>query len=259
MVIMHIIRSFFIAIANYSAIPVPQFEWREEDMRYTLCFFPVVGIVIGVLEWLWFRLCMAEEIGVLARTLIGVALPLLITGGFHVDGYMDTMDALSSHRSPEEKRRILKDSHIGAFAVIRLIFYYLLYAAAFSEIQTGRQMMVVCIGFVLTRTLSGLAAMHFPLAGGKGTMAGMADASAKRVSTIILFAEMALCILAMVIIDPLPGAAAAVCAEGMLIRYFFMSRKEFGGVSGDLAGYFVTAAELAVALAVVIMRILFRL
>ena len=256
---MHIIRSFFIAIANYSAIPVPNFEWREEDMRYTLCFFPVVGIVIGILEWLWFRFCMAEDIGAVARTLIGVALPVLITGGFHIDGYMDTMDALSSHQTPERKRQILKDSHIGAFAVIRVIFYFLLYAAAFSEIQTGRQMMVVSIGFALTRTLSGLAALHFPMSNGKGTMAGMADASAKKVSTIVLFAEMAVCILAMVLIDPLPGAAAAISAEAMLIYYYYMSRKEFGGVSGDLAGYFVTAAELAIAMAVAIMRIAFRL
>ena len=45
----------------------------------------------------------------------------------------------------------------------------------------------------------------------------------------------------------------------MLIYYYYMSRKEFGGVSGDLAGYFVTAAELAVAMAVAIMRIAFRL
>ena len=256
---MHILRSFFIALANYSAIPVPYFEWKEEDMRYTLVFFPVVGIVIAVLEYLWFRLCAAAEIGDLARTLVGCALPVLITGGFHVDGYMDTMDALSSHRPPEEKRRILKDSHIGAFAVIRIIFYYLLYAAAFSEIRTGTQMMVVSLGFVLTRTLSGLAALHFPMANGKGTLAGMTDASAKNVSTIILFAEMALTIVLMVICDPLPGVAGAVAAWVALLYYYRMSRKEFGGVSGDLAGYFVTAAELAIVMAAAIVRIAFRL
>ena len=256
---MHIIRSFFIAIANYSAIPVPNFEWREEDMRYTLCFFPFVGLIIAALEFLWFRICDAESIGTVARTLIGTVLPILVTGGFHVDGYMDTMDALSSHRSPEEKRRILKDSHIGAFAVIRILVYYMLYAAAFSEIQTGAQMLVVCFGFVLTRALSGLAALHFPTAGGKGTLAGMADASAKKISSIILLIVMAVSILLMVICAVLPGIAAAVAAEGMLFYYYFMSKKEFGGVSGDLAGYFVTAAELAIVIAVAVVRILFRL
>ena len=60
-------------------------------------------------------------------------------------------------------------------------------------------------------------------------------------------------------VNPVPGAAAAISAEAMLIYYYYMSRKEFGGVSGDLAGYFVTAAELAVAMAVAIMRIAFRL
>ena len=45
---MSVIKSFFIAFSIYSKIPVPQFAWKEEDMRYTLCFFPWVGAVIGL-------------------------------------------------------------------------------------------------------------------------------------------------------------------------------------------------------------------
>lgn len=48
---MHVIRSFFIALSLYSKIPVPQFVWNEEDMQYSLCFFPWVGAVIGF-AWL---------------------------------------------------------------------------------------------------------------------------------------------------------------------------------------------------------------
>ena len=50
---MRIIKSFFIAFSMYSKIPMPQFAWKDEDMRYALCFFPWVGAVIGVLWYLW--------------------------------------------------------------------------------------------------------------------------------------------------------------------------------------------------------------
>ena len=252
---MHIIHSLFIALSNYSALPMPQFEWKEEDMRYSLCFFPIVGLLIGALEYLWFRICAAKEIGTLCFTLIGTVIPILVTGGFHVDGYMDTMDALNSHRSPEEKRRILKDSHIGAFAVIRVIVYYLLYAAAFSMIDNGRKMLIVSLGFILTRALSGLAAITLPRADGNGTLAYVTGATQKNVTNGVLLGVMGLAILLMVLADPLPGAAAAVAAYAALAWYAFMTKKEFGGVSGDLAGYFLTSAELAVVLAVAVISV----
>ena len=98
----------------YSKIPMPQFEWKEEDMRYMLCFFPWIGAVIGICLWLWAVLCEKAGIGMLAFTTIGSVIPILITGGFHVDGFMDTMDAFHSYQPREKKLEILKDSHIGA-------------------------------------------------------------------------------------------------------------------------------------------------
>ena len=247
----------FIALSNYSAIPMPQFLWKEEDMRYTLCFFPLVGLIIGIFECLWFRIAEALSAGTLMYALIGTAIPLIITGGFHVDGYMDVSDALSSHQTQEKKRQILKDSHIGAFAVIRIVLYYIVYIAAFSEIKTMRQMIVLSLGFILTRTQSGLAALHFPKAGG-GTLAGMSDASAKKKSTVILFAQMAVVIVLMVAVYPVCGAVSAIAAEAVLLWYYYMSMKEFGGTSGDLAGYYVTAAEQMIVVAASFAGLLFK-
>ena len=115
---MRIIKSFFIAFSMYSKIPMPQFEWKDEDIRYALCFFPWVGTVIGVLWYLWKWICARFGVGTLCYTVVGTAIPILITGGFHVDGFLDTCDALHSYQPRERKLEILKDSHIGAFAVI---------------------------------------------------------------------------------------------------------------------------------------------
>ena len=112
---MRIIKSCIVAFSMYSKIPMPQFEWKEEDMQYMLCFFPWVGAVIGVCLYLWNRFCAAFQVGRIAYVLFAVAIPILVTGGFHVDGFMDTMDALHSYQPRERKLEILKDSHIGAF------------------------------------------------------------------------------------------------------------------------------------------------
>ena len=132
---MRMIKSMIIAFSMYSKIPMPQFEWKDEDMKYMLCFFPWVGVVIGLCVYLWRIICDRFQIGTLCDTLIGTAIPLLITGGFHVDGFMDTMDAFHSYQPKEKKLEILKDSHIGAFAVLMLGLYGLIYAGAFSEIR----------------------------------------------------------------------------------------------------------------------------
>ena len=78
---MKIIKGFVIAFSIYSKIPVPQFDWKEEDMQYHLCFFPLIGLIIGALEAGWFFLGNAVEISHLCKTLIAVAISLLLSLG----------------------------------------------------------------------------------------------------------------------------------------------------------------------------------
>lgn len=73
---------------------------------------------------------------------------------------MDTMDAFHSYKEREEKLEILKDSHIGAFSVLMLVLYYLIYLAAFSEIKDGRALLALGFGYVISRCLSGIRCGH---------------------------------------------------------------------------------------------------
>jgi adenosylcobinamide-GDP ribazoletransferase len=190
---MHVLKSLVIAFSIYSKIPVPQFEWKDEDMKYMLCFFPWIGAVIGVCVYLWYYVSKMCNIGQICYTLIGVAIPLIITGGFHVDGFMDTMDAFHSYQSKEKKLEILKDSHIGAFSVIMLALYGLIYIGAFSEINVAVSLKVVCAGFVLSRCLSGLAIVYFPLAKKDGMLYTFANGSQKNILKWSLILQSIIC------------------------------------------------------------------
>ena len=119
-VIKNLLSSILAAFSMFSAIPVPQTEWNRQSMRYTLCAFPLVGVVIAGCSWLWVLLCRRFALPEIIRGAGLCLLPVLITGGIHLDGYADTWDAISSHAGIGKRQEILKDPHIGAFAAIHL-------------------------------------------------------------------------------------------------------------------------------------------
>ena len=214
-------KSIAIAFSMYSKIPMVQFEWKEEDMRYSMCFFPLVGIVIGLLSWCWWLFCQQFGIGKMCFAFVGLAIILLVTGGIHMDGYMDTMDALHSYGSLEKKLEILKDSHIGAFAVM----------ASF------------CGSYFLSRIFSAIAVVSFPCAKKEGTLYMFADAAQEKIVKRSLYAELAFCVLWQILMNPKAGIMQLICALAVFGYYYYKSKKEFGGITGDLAGYFVTLCE----------------
>ena len=236
-------KSIAIAFSMYSKIPMVQFEWKEEDMRYSMCFFPLVGIVIGLLSWCWWLFCQQFGIGKMCFAFVGLAIILLVTGGIHMDGYMDTMDALHSYGSREKKLEILKDSHIGAFAVIMTVLYVLIAAGAYSEIKNYSVMASFCGSYFLSRIFSAIAVVSFPCAKKEGTLYMFADAAQEKIVKRSLYAELALCALWQILMDPKAGIMQLICALTVFGYYYYKSKKEFGGFTGDLAGYFVTLCE----------------
>ena len=180
---MRVICSLIIAFSTYSRIPMPQVEWSNENRKYTMCFFPLIGAVIGLLLWGWLRLCDALAIGPVLRGAAGALIPLLVTGGIHMDGFMDTSDAMASWQTKERRLEILKDSHAGAFAVIGCAGYLLLDAAVLSEVQNAA--MLPCI-FVLSRSLSAWAMAAFQSARPSGMLDAFAQAAHKRLAGQLL-------------------------------------------------------------------------
>lgn len=243
---MRILKSFFIAFSVYSRIPVPQFAWNEEDMKYMLCFFPWVGAVIGSCIYLWNYICRIYSIGEPCRIFLCAVIPLLITGGFHVDGFLDVMDAIHSYQSKEKKLEILSDAHIGAFAVIMFAIYGLLYLAAFSEIKDERLLKIVCSGFFLSRCLCGISVLSLPPAKQEGMLRCEADSAKKNIVKIVLYVQAFACMGFLFFCSAIWGTLAVAAALLSFAYYAYRSRKEFGGITGDTSGYFVLLCEIAI-------------
>lgn len=251
---MRVLKSFFIAFSIYSKIPVPQFAWKKEDMKYTLCFFPWVGIVIGLLLYSWGSICRVYQINSLCYTLAGAAIPLLVTGGFHVDGFMDVMDAFHSYQPRERKLEILKDSHIGAFSVIMLGSFSLLYLAAFSQISEERLLRIAAAGFCLSRVFSGISLLYFPKAKAEGMGYLFYESAQKKIVTGVLIVQGLVCMLFILWTDRIYGAMVIFTVLLVFGYYYRKTRKELGGITGDTAGYFVVISEGAIMLAAAVIN-----
>lgn len=105
---MSIIKSMVIAFSMYSKIPMPHLELDEKDMKYVMGFFPLIGLITGTLVYGWIYAGKILYVPDISRTLVLIILPVIITGGIHVDGYMDTCDALNSYGDREKKLAILR-------------------------------------------------------------------------------------------------------------------------------------------------------
>lgn len=240
---MLILETIAVAFAMFSALPVPQPEWNEKNMRYALCAFPLVGVVLGALWWGWGTLCLGLGLPDLLRGAGLCLLPVAVTGGIHLDGYADTSDALASHASPERRREILSDSHCGAFAIIRLCAYFVGYFALCAVVDPkGGAALCGGLSFVLSRALSGFALCTFPLAKNTGLAHTFASGQRGR-SRVVLGAEALVTAGLMWWLGGVTGAVMTAAAAAVLWHYARTARTKFGGVTGDLAGWFLQRAE----------------
>lgn len=216
-------------------------------MRYLFCFFPWVGLLTGGLCLGWAWLCGYWRAGALLFAGGMTLLPLIVSGGIHLDGLVDTADALYSRRETQKKLEILKDPHVGAFGVIVCCGYLLANFALWGQMYETPQLTgLCCAGFFLSRCCSAMAVVSFPAAKNSGLahlFSGYADKKAVRICCggYLLLAG------GLLVWQFAWAGAAVLAGMGLVFVWFWrLCRKQFGGITGDLAGFFLQAVELAV-------------
>lgn len=248
-----LLETIVVAFSMFSAIPMPSIDWNERNMRFSLCAFPLVGAVVGLTEWGVAEVSRMLAFPPILAGAILTAVPVVLTGGIHLDGYADTSDALAAHTSAERGLAIMKDPHIGAFGVIRLVTLMLLQLGLWSAAGLRPGLLVTM--FVFSRSLSGLAVASFPMAKNTGLAHTFATEAARGQARTILSVMVALLALALAA-QGLTGVAMLAAAEGIFFYYRAMAMRRFGGITGDLAGWFLVVCEAAMLACYVIVPML---
>ena len=240
---MKIIKALQMAVGMFSTFPTPKDSWDDACRGLVIPLFPAIGALIGGVWYgvscllLWAGLPLA-----LVAALAGLS-PFFASGCLHLDGWMDTMDAFFSRRELEEKKRILKDPHMGAFAVAGLAGLFVVHFAAFYTVLDGRKAL---LGLVFLCTLSrvavGLALLNRKPFADTGYMV-LLQQGKKPVHTLwLLGVGIGMLLLAATLDWKIAAACmvallAAAVAEEKLLR-------SMGGLSGDLCGCILTASEV---------------
>ena len=242
---MWILETAAVAFGLYSALPVPTFDWNQKNMRYALAAFPLVGLLLALVCWAWSALCAALALPALLRGAGICVLPAMVTGGIHLDGYCDTSDALAIHAEPERACEILRDPHCGALACIRLCVYYIaFFALCCVWTPTPRGLGCLGLGFILSRAFSGASLTVLPIAPGSGLARNFADAADRRRVRAILAVTAGLCLVGLALLGGWRVIAAGCCVSLIVAACCGRTAmKRFGGVSGDLAGWFLVKLE----------------
>ena len=245
------LESLLIALSMYSAIPVKCLNWTEKNLRNAMVFFPLVGLLCGVGLWLVWLVCGLLHVSSVLFGVLAVASGVLITGGIHLDGLCDTCDALCSFGDREKRLNILKDPHVGAFGPLWLIAFLLAEVGCFAQIYDRPVLLpLACTGFAFARTMGGRKVVASPCAKDSGLAHIFAENSDKRAVSRMLLAEFVLFAVLLGLWAcrvPHALAAAKVLVIVLVVWYAVhehISRRVFGGVTGDLAGFCISLSEL---------------
>ena len=235
-------NSFLIGLQFLTRIHlVKQTVWTAEDFGRSTRFFPLVGLVLGICyafaAWL-----LLYALGIRSLTVaLLLILPLLLTGGLHADGFMDTADGVFSGRERARKLEIMKDSRVGAFGVVSFVMLMFVQFALLSDMAWPLLVPALFVMPIIGRLAMVLAVACFPYAREDGmgkTFVDMADRS-----TVVIAA-----LTTAVLVLPWGVLATAALVLGTLFAFLFcrMMTNILGGVTGDVYGAATVLTETLV-------------
>ena len=230
------LHAFFMCQSMFCAIPAPQ-VWDEKARDKMLLFLPIVGLELGLLWWGLSYIC--RMLPPLMAALILSVYPYFATGFLHLDGFMDVTDAVRSYRSLERRREILKDSHVGSFAVIGIVILLLSQFVCIASMSEAVDHRVFIFIPAVSRCCSALAVTAL-----KPMSTSQYAAQEKPKSHVVV-------LLAMLTVFLLGGfllcGRQAAALLGVLIGYGVALRRGYRsleGMNGDIAGYALSIGEL---------------
>lgn len=232
------LHAFIMCQSMFCAIPTLQ-VWDEKARDKMLLFLPIVGLEIGAIWAVMAWLCRLLNLPALIAGLILCAYPYIVTGFIHLDGYMDVTDAVKSWRDLERRREILKDSHVGSFAVIGIVLLMIAQFAFFASTPADANFLILIFAPAVSRCCSALAVTGLkPM-----STSQYADQKKPKSHMVVLSMMLAIFLAAGFLLCGKYGFALVGClgGYGLALR---RGCKSLDGMNGDISGYALTIGEL---------------
>ena len=234
-------------LGMFCAIPLPYQLWDDKCMNLMMPCFPLVGGLVGALWWGIAELLVFCGIHIVLSAAVLAVFPFFVTGFLHLDGYMDTSDAVLSRRPLEERLRILKDPHTGAFSVIMLAVLFVFQFAALYAIlengETGKYIVLLFLISIISRCGAGLSILCLkPM-----TQSGYANMFKQNTGISHKIFLFVLALFAIALSFVFAHVCGLIVSGAVILGFVFALAYAYNnlkGISGDLAGYALVIGEL---------------
>jgi len=238
-----LLNGFLMSLSMFSIIPLPKI-WVTTAFSWVAPNLPVVGLIIGLLWYGSSYALIYLNIPLMIRAALVFLFPAMISGFIHIDGYMDTSDAIFSRAELGKKQEILTDPHVGAFAAIMLGVYLLVgFAAVYSVLTAANNGVIFIFIPILSRSLGGIVLLTAAPMKSSG-FGAMFRENTKWYHIFILHFMLVLSVLIGWFVGgtSVIYAFAALIIGGFVVSLYVL--KQMGGISGDLCGFIITVSEL---------------
>lgn len=220
------------ALTLLTRLPVARWCATHPAPQACVWAYPLAGVVAGLIVALVLAAGLAIGLAQPLATLWALAVAALLTGGLHEDGLADTADGFGGGRTTERKLAIMRDSRIGSFGALALVFSVLIRGSALALSHQPVQA-------VLLAAVLGRGAMLIPLlllrpARTDGLAATLQGRWGRATAGLALLIPAALWS---------PQAALAACLAGVAVSA--LARRQIGGYTGDVLGAVEQLAECA--------------
>jgi len=245
---------FLAALRFLTIIPLPyRREVSPEEVGRSIAYFPVVGVIIGLilagLNWL---LGLFLPSGVVNGLLI-VSL-VIISGALHIDGFVDTCDGIAGHKTVEDRWRVMHDSRAGAFGIVGIFLLLLVKYVSLNSVPENLLMATLVLMPVVSRWAMVYAVFAYPYArpAGLGKVFKQ-EASWQRftIATVITLAvAISLAQLANIAYFYMAGLAIMFGIWVIVVAMAAYLKQKFSGLTGDTYGAINEVTEVGVLLLV---------
>jgi len=234
--------SFLAALRFLTIIPLPgRREASPEELGRSIVYFPLVGVIIGLilvgLNWLLGLLLPSALISVLL-----VVSLVAISGALHLDGLVDTCDGLAGGKTVEERWRVMDDSRAGGFGIIGVCCLLLVKYVALNNVPASWLMQTLVLMPLLSRWAMVYALFAYPYA----KPSGLGKVFKQGASRLRFIVATLIALVAAVILAQLAGFVIMLAIWVIALAVATYLKGKFGGLTGDTYGAINEVAEVCV-------------
>jgi adenosylcobinamide-GDP ribazoletransferase len=226
------IRRFLVAIQFLTRLPVPRaLNSSETDIGKAAAFFPLVGVIVGGGAALVF-VVLQRILPLAGSVFCAIVFAVFITNGFHEDGLADSFDGFGGGWKKDRVLEIMRDSRIGTYGTLALIFVVLAKFTLLSSLPAGQIWRWLIVAHTASRWTTLPLCMWLPYARAEG----QGKLVAKQLGTLEIMTGTVTLLLVLLLLPWQAALATSLVAALLTLLSGFYFRARIQGITGDCLG-----------------------